>query len=119
MPRRAKEPAEALQIIVTPSGDEMVVISRAAFERLIAAAQGKVEELIATPQEGKEIPMVPFAVAVRMRMENPIAALRKHRGLTRGELAAMSDVTERYIHQLETGRAHGTRKVLQRVAAAL
>jgi len=48
-----------------------------------------------------------------------VRALRAGRGMTRKMLAADSDVSERYLAQLEQGRGNMSISLLQRVAAAL
>jgi XRE family aerobic/anaerobic benzoate catabolism transcriptional regulator len=49
---------------------------------------------------------------------NRVRALRAKRGMTRKDLAKHSDVSERYLAQLETGKANITLAVLWRVADA-
>ena len=48
-----------------------------------------------------------------------VRAMRAHAGLSRRRLAAIADVSERYLNQLETGEANVSVGILSRVAEAL
>ncbi|MDO8378298.1 helix-turn-helix domain-containing protein [Phenylobacterium sp.] len=44
---------------------------------------------------------------------------RQHRGLTQAALAAMADLSEGYLSQIETGKRDGTVESYKRIAEAL
>lgn len=45
-----------LQFITSPSGEEMVVLPRAIYDRLIAAVEGKIKSMRAVGSEGDDKP---------------------------------------------------------------
>jgi DNA-binding XRE family transcriptional regulator len=104
-------------------GTEMVTISRARFDELIAAEEDA-DDLAAAINARRSIDeegSIPAAVsrAVRNGM-NPIRAWRRHRRLTQDELAQKAGVTQGAIGKLEALPAgSGRRDTLEKVAAAL
>lgn len=51
--------------------------------------------------------------------ESPVKLWRQHRGLTQAALAAMADLSEGYLSQIETGKRDGTVESYKRIAEAL
>jgi DNA-binding XRE family transcriptional regulator len=127
MPRTQKNETVELQFITSPSGDELVVMPRAAYDRLIAENIAAADDLLDEHHAAKIIDRLkggkegtlPHNVVMRMRKENRIKVLREHRGLTQRELAEKAELSTLYISQLETGAAGGGRKGLQKIAEAL
>jgi ribosome-binding protein aMBF1 (putative translation factor) len=116
-----------LQFLTSPSGDEMVVMSRAVYDKLMAAVENAIDDrqdvrdakAISDRISSGEEATFPHEVVMRMRKENRIKALRKYRGMTQKELAEKADLNALYISQIETGKAAGGRKGLEKIAAAL
>jgi DNA-binding XRE family transcriptional regulator len=115
------------QIIKTPAGDAMVLLPKADYDRLLAAARDKLEDgadaraaarILARLEKGEE-PTLPFDVVKRMRAENRIKVLRQHRQMTQQDLADAVGMNRLYLSQIETGRATGGLKTLTRIAKAL
>jgi|SRR5262249_38370394 len=115
------------QIIKTPAGDTMVVLPKADYDRLMAAARDKLEDaadaraaarILARLEAGEESTL-PFEVVKRMRTENRIKVLREHRQMTQQYLADTVGMNRLYLSQIETGRATGGLKTLTRIAKAL
>jgi DNA-binding XRE family transcriptional regulator len=115
------------QIIKTPAGDTMVVLPKADYDRLMAAARDKLEDeadaraaarVLARLESGEEATL-PFEVVKRMRTENRIKVLREHRQMTQQDLADVVGMNRLYLSQIETGRATGGLKTLTRIAKAL
>jgi len=115
------------QIIKTPAGDTMVVLPKADYDRLMAAARDKLEDeadaraaarVLARLESGKEATL-PFEVVKRMRAQNRIKVLREHRQMTQQDLADAVGMNRLYLSQIETGRATGSLKTLTRIAKAL
>jgi transcriptional regulator with XRE-family HTH domain len=102
------------QIIRTPSGDEMVVISREEYERLRAAAydedaddaaiyKARKAELAADPER-----LLPAPVSAAMlKGLSRFKALRRRRGLTQSSLAAKAGVGQGYLSDIENRRRTG------------
>lgn len=51
--------------------------------------------------------------------QSPVRVFRNHRGMTQGELAVASDVTQATISEIESGRKQGSIESLKAIAAAL
>lgn len=116
-----------VQTIKTPTGDEMVVLPRSDYDRLLAAAQEKLEDetdlraarhVLACLERGEE-PTLPHEVVKRLGRENAIKVLREHRGMTQRELADAAGLNALYLSQIETGRATGGLGALTRLAKVL
>lgn len=115
------------QTIKTPSGEDMVVLPKADYDRLLAAARDKLEDeadareaarILARLESGEE-ETLPFEVVKRLRAENRIKVLREYRGMTQRELAKAAELNPLYLSQIECGRATGGIKSLTRLAEAL
>lgn len=108
----------------TPGGEEMVVLSRADFDRLVAASEdladvAAYDEAKARLASGDE-ELVPSALMdAILAGENPIRVWRRHRGLALGELAAAASLSQAYLSQIETGKRQGQAETLKRIAVAL
>jgi hypothetical protein len=114
------------QIIRTPSGDEMVIIPRAEYEALIAAAQDEDQEDVAIYDTRKaELAasrngLLPRPVSEAMlKGDTLLRALRRWRDITQSDLAAKADVGQGYISDLESGRRMGAPETLRRLALVL
>jgi ribosome-binding protein aMBF1 (putative translation factor) len=116
-----------IQTIKTPTGDEMVVLPRSDYDRLLAAARERLEEeidlraagqVLARLERGEE-PTLPHDVVKRLGRENAIKVLREHRGMTQRELADAVGLNALYLSQIETGRATGGLGALTRLAKVL
>lgn len=108
----------------TPSGEEMVVLSRRDFDTLVAASEdladlAAYDEATARLASGDE-ELVPSAVVdAILSGESPIRVWRRHRGLALGVLAAAAKVSQAYLSQIETGKRQGQAETLKRIAMAL
>jgi DNA-binding XRE family transcriptional regulator len=51
--------------------------------------------------------------------DNPIKVIRKHRGLTQGDLATAAGISRPYLTEIETGRKDGSIRALKSIAGAL
>ncbi|CAN5752826.1 helix-turn-helix transcriptional regulator [soil metagenome] len=108
----------------TPGGEEMVVLPREDFDRLVAAAEDHAD--IATYDQAKarlatgEDELVPAAVVDRiLQGESPIRVWRQHRGLTMSDLADTTSLSQAYLSQIETGKRVGQAETLRVIATAL
>ncbi len=50
---------------------------------------------------------------------NPIKLVRKHRGMTQGDLAEAAGISRPYLTEIETGRKEGSIRALKSIADAL
>jgi DNA-binding XRE family transcriptional regulator len=114
------------QIIRTPSGEEMVVIPRVEYERLLAAAHDEDADDVAIYDARKaELAGDPGVVlpapvsAAMLRGESRFKALRRWRGVSQSALAAKAGVGQGYLSDIENRRRTGAPETLERLARAL
>lgn len=116
------------QFIRSPSGEEMVVISRAEYEALREAAAFDEDEAdvalydarkaeIEAERGGALLP--PVVSAAMLRGDSLLRALRGWRGLTQIELAEKAGIGQGYLSDLESGRKSGAPETMRRLAEAL
>jgi len=104
---------DRIQIIRTPAGDEMVVLPRADYEalRAAAAAAGEDAEDVAI-YDGRKAELVagednllPEAVSrLLLRSNSRLKAIRLWRGMTQTELAKQAGIAQGYLSDMESGR---------------
>jgi len=124
-----------IQIIRTPAGEELVLLTRADYEALLAAkadlerqvaeydaledeALARIAE--AAKAEAERDGYVPgWLVLGRIRGLTPLQAARENAGLRQAELAAAAGVSQAEYSEIESGAKAGTDDVLARLAARL
>lgn len=95
-----------------PDGTPLVVITRAEYDRLIAAAldEDTRDDLIADRALAEGDARYPAAVVEAMIAgKSPVAAWRAHRSLTQADLAVLAGVTQAAISRIESGGPDGSR----------
>jgi hypothetical protein len=114
------------QIIRSPSGEEMVVIPRHEYERLLAAAHDEdaddaaIYDARKAELGGDPCRLLPGPVTSAMlKGESRFKALRRWRGLTQSVLAAKSGIGQGYLSDIENRRRTGAPETLERLARAL
>jgi DNA-binding XRE family transcriptional regulator len=112
--------SSAVQKIVTPGGETLVVVPLAEYEALLDAADiAAANKIVAEVEAGRD-ELIPAAVVDRfVRGENAIRVWREYRGLTASELAAEAGISAPYLSELESGKKAGSVAALTRIAAAL
>jgi DNA-binding XRE family transcriptional regulator len=116
------------QTIRTSSGEELVVLTRAEFDALAAAAAEHIEDAddVAVYDarkaalQAEDNPILPAEVSAAMLAgDSLLRALRRWKGITQAELAERTGLAQGYISDLETGRKTGTADTLRAIAGAL
>lgn len=115
------------QFIRTPSGEELVVLTRADYDALLEALAEAEEDAadlavydarkaeLTTPDD-----LLPATVsAALLRGARLLEALRDWRGMTQTRLAEATGLAQGYLSDLERGRRQGTPDTLARIATAL
>ena len=116
-----KEATLGHALLKTPGGEDLVVLPRADYDRLVAdaemlAAVVAYDAATSAVADGREeFVLVDAALAG----ENPVRAWRRYRGLTIARLAEKAGVSAAYLSQIETGARAGTVETLGRIAVAL
>jgi ribosome-binding protein aMBF1 (putative translation factor) len=105
----------------SPKGDDIVILSRKEYDRLLVAANEDVADAaiarkaIARNEETLSEAEMDQLLAAR----TPLAFWRKKRGLTQTNLAKAADVAQGFLSEIESGLKTGDVTVLQRIAMAL
>lgn len=117
-----------VQIITTPSGEELVVLPRIEFERLAAAAGAALdnaedirtaESILGRIARGEEEVFPAEVVNAIIDGINPVKVLREYRGSTQKDLAAAAGINAMYLSQIERGERTGSMATLKALAKAL
>jgi DNA-binding Xre family transcriptional regulator len=111
-------------VITTPSGDKMVILPLAEYERLISAAEDlsdvRAYDRARQRLAAGEDELIPAEFVDRMLDgESKLRVWREFRGMSGKELAEKTGLAAPYISQLETGQREGTVETLKKIAAAL
>ena len=117
-----------VQFIHTPGGDDLAVLSRSDYERLVtlaaeaqedASASRIVRNSIRALKEGREV-VLPKAVVDRLANgDNPVRVVREWRDMIQGELAVAVGISQNYLSEIETGRRKGPAELQKKFARAL
>jgi len=116
------------QIIKTPNGEELVVLPRADYEALLAAATDAAEDAgdvaiydacMAGLQAGKTEILPAEVSAFITRGDSLLKALRKWRGMSQINLARRTNLGQGYLSDIESRRRKGTAETLTAIAQAL
>lgn len=117
-----------VQFIRTPGGDDLAVLPRNEYDRLVALADEAQEDATASRivrnsmralKEGREV-VLPKAIADRLADgENAVRVIREWRGMIQGELAVAVGISQNYLSEIETGRRRGPAELQKKFARAL
>jgi DNA-binding XRE family transcriptional regulator len=117
-----------VQFIHTPGGDDLAVLSRSDYDRLVALAAEAQEDAgasrivrnsIRALKEGREVAL-PKAVVDRLANgDNPVRVIREWRDMIQGELAVAVGISQNYLSEIETGRRKGPAELQKKFARAL
>ena len=105
----------------TPKGDDIVILSRKEYDRLLVAANedeadaAVARKAIARNEETLGEAEMDELLAAR----TPLAFWRKKRGLTQTELGKAAGIAQGFLSEIEGGLKTGDVTVLQRIAIAL
>ncbi len=117
-----------VQIISSPSGEELVVLPRADYEALISALSGldDDESDIALYDSRKAelsaqgAGMFPAELsALLLRGNSRLKAVRLWRGMKQSDLAKAMGIAQGYLSDLESGRRSTSKETLGRIAKEL
>lgn len=116
------------QIITTPAGEELVVLPRAEYEALVAAAEAADEDEAdvaiydarkAELAAGRDARLPSKVSAAMLRGDSLLKALRNWRDMTQLHLSHRTGLGQGYISDLESGRRKGAPETLALIAKAL
>ena len=112
------------QIIRTPGGEELVVLSRAEYEALLERADHEAEDAddVAIYDARKAVGegvLPPEVSAAILRGESRLKAIRNWRDETQLHLSFKTRIGQGYLSDLESGRRTGTPETIAKLAQAL
>jgi len=116
------------QFLKTQTGDELVVLTRAEYDALVARAAEAEEDAAdigiydackADLVAGRDQPVPPEVTAAMLRGDSLLKAIRKWRGLSQTELAERAGLGQGYLSDLEARRRRGTTETLEALTKAL
>lgn len=114
------------QIILTPNGEEMVLLAKADYDELMAIVEEADEDMAdiahydarkAMLEQNAPLPLVVSADI--LQGASRLKALRKWRGLTQSELAISSDIAQGFLSDMECGKRSASPDTLLRLCKAL
>ncbi|MEA2887229.1 MAG: hypothetical protein QOD11_1589 [Bradyrhizobium sp.] len=118
----------SVQFIHSPGGDDLAVLPRSDYDRLVALAAEAQEDAgasrivrnsIRALKEGREV-VLPKAVVDRLANgDNPVRVIREWRDMIQGELAVAVGISQNYLSEIETGRRKGPAELQKKFARAL
>ena len=120
----------------TPGGEELAIMPRAEFERLMALVAERAphretpdaedaadardhEHAMAEYRAGRAEALTDEEMGQLLAAPTPLAFWRRRRGLTQQQLASAAEVPQGYLSALEAGKKRGTPETLKRIAEAL
>jgi ribosome-binding protein aMBF1 (putative translation factor) len=125
MSRPVRTKASEPQAITTESGEELIVLTRRAYDALLAragdeAAEDRMTRILVRAARGQsEKPMPAWLAESVARGVSPIKAARIHGGLTQMQLAERAGIGQAYLSEIESGKKRGTDEILDKIAAEL
>lgn len=116
------------QFLRSENGDELVVLSRRAYDALLARAgdeaaedrmtERMTEDFLAAKARGEAALIPAWFVELTIRHGSAVAAARRHAGLTQPGLARRLGVPVSDVRAIERGLRVGTAEFLNGIAAA-
>jgi ribosome-binding protein aMBF1 (putative translation factor) len=117
-----------LQIIRTPSGEEMVVIPRAEYDALVAAANAEAEDeddvaiydaRKADLEAGRDAALPAEVSGYMLKGDSLLKAVRRWRGISQSDLAKQAGLSQGYLSDMESGRRAGTPETRRVISSVL
>jgi DNA-binding XRE family transcriptional regulator len=125
---KASTAKSSVQFIHTPGGDDLAVLPRSEYDRLVALAAEAQEDAAASRvirnssraiKEGRKV-VLPKAVADRLANgDNAVRVLPEWRDMIQGELAVAVGISQNYLSEIENGRRKGPAELQKKFARAL
>jgi DNA-binding XRE family transcriptional regulator len=112
-----------VQIIKTEAGEELVVLPRRDYDAMLARLGDEEAEdrmtLVLAAEARAEAALPEEVSRAVLEGDSLLKALRKWRGLTQRQVAALAAINQGYLSELESGAKAGAAETLQALARAL
>jgi DNA-binding XRE family transcriptional regulator len=107
-------------IVITPSGEELVLLTRADFESMLDIIDAAAHDAtMAAVARGEQDLLTTEEIVAALAAPTPLAFWRAKRGLTQKQLSQAVGVSQSYVADLEAGRRKGDAALVKRLAQAL
>jgi ribosome-binding protein aMBF1 (putative translation factor) len=105
----------------SPKGDDIVILSRKEYDRLLVAANEDVTDAAVAKKAmaRNEETLSETELDELLAAKTPLAFWRKKRGMTQTDLAKAAGIAQGFLSEIESGLKTGDVTVLQRIAIAL
>jgi ribosome-binding protein aMBF1 (putative translation factor) len=105
----------------SPKGDDIVILSRKEYDRLLVAANEDVTDAAVAKKAmaRNEETLSETELDELLAAKTPLAFWRKKRGMTQTGLAKAAGIAQGFLSEIESGLKTGDVTVLQRIAIAL
>jgi ribosome-binding protein aMBF1 (putative translation factor) len=105
----------------SPKGDDIVILSRKEYDRLLVAANEDASDAAVAKKaiaRNEEV-LSEAEMDELLAAKTPLAFWRRKRGLTQIDLAKAAEIAQGVLSEIESGLKTGDVAVLQRIAVAL
>jgi ribosome-binding protein aMBF1 (putative translation factor) len=108
----------------TPSGDDMIVMPRALYEKLLSEAETAQDVTAYDKAKARlasgEDELVPASIANRLLDgENKVRVWREQRAMPAWQLAKQANISASYLSDIQNGKKVGSVAAMKAIAAAL
>jgi DNA-binding Xre family transcriptional regulator len=108
----------------TPSGDDMIVMPRALYEKLLSYAETAQDVTAYDKAKARlasgEDELVPASIANRLLDgENKVRVWREHRAMPAWQLAKQANISASYLSDIQNGKKAGSVAAIKAIAAVL
>jgi predicted transcriptional regulator len=108
----------------SPKGDEIVILSRDEYDRLIEADEDwkdaeTARRVIADIASGAETVLSEAELDEYLNAKTPLSFWRKKRQMTQADLSKVTGIAQGFISEIESGQKPGTPATLKKLAQAL
>ena len=108
----------------TPSGDDMIVMPRALFDKLVFDAEMALDVVAFDKAKARlasgEDDMGPADIASRLLDgENKVRVWREHRAIPAWKLAKEANISASYLSDIQNGKKEGSVSAMKAIAAVL
>jgi hypothetical protein len=108
----------------TPNGDDMIVMPRALYEKLLSDAETAQDVTAYDKAKARlasgEDELVPASIANRLLDgENKVRVWREHRAMPAWQLAKQANISASYLSDIQNGKKVGGVAAMKAIAAAL
>jgi DNA-binding XRE family transcriptional regulator len=105
----------------SPKGDDIVILSRKEYDRLVVAANEDADDAAVARKAiaRNEETLTEAEMDELLAAKTPLAFWRKKRGMTQAQLAKSAGIAQGFLSEIEAGQKTGAVDALRRIGSAL